>query len=37
MKTLCLIPARKNSQRLKNKNLNKIKGETFIERTIKLA
>ena len=37
MKTLCLIPARKNSQRLKNKNLNKIKGETLIERTLKLA
>ena len=37
MKFLCLIPARKNSKRLKNKNFQKIKGEMLIEKTLKLA
>jgi len=37
MRFLCLIPARKNSKRLKNKNFQKIKGEMLIERTLKLA
>ena len=37
MKLLCLIPARKNSRRLKNKNFLKINGEMLIEKTIKLA
>ncbi len=37
MKFLCLIPARKNSKRLKNKNFQKIRGEMLIEKTLKLA
>ena len=37
MRFLCLIPARKNSKRLKNKNFQKIKGEMLIEHTLKLA
>ena len=37
MKFLCLIPARKNSKRLKNKNFQKIKREMLIEKTLKLA
>ena len=36
-KTICIIPARKNSKRIKNKNLLKIKGETLIDICIKLS
>ncbi len=35
--TICIIPARKNSKRIKNKNLLKIKGKTLIEISINLA
>ncbi len=31
---LAIIPARKNSKRIKNKNLKKINGKTLIDRTI---
>ena len=37
MKILCLIPARKNSQRLKNKNFLKINGISLVEKTIQLV
>lgn len=36
-KTICIIPARKNSKRIKNKNLLKIRGETLIDICIKLS
>ena len=34
MNNLIIIPARKNSVRLKNKNILKIKNKTLIEHTI---
>ena len=34
MKNIIIIPARKGSQRLKNKNLLKIKNKTLVEKTI---
>lgn len=37
MTFLCVIPARKNSKRIKNKNLLKINGKTLISITIKEA
>jgi len=37
MKLLCLIPARKNSKRLKNKNLKLLKNLPLINHTINLA
>ena len=37
MKLLCIIPARKNSKRLKNKNILKLNGKLLIEWTIILA
>ena len=37
MKILCIIPARKNSKRIKNKNLKKIFSESLIYWTIKFA
>lgn len=33
---ICVIPARKGSKRVKNKNLLKIKNKTLIEHTIKI-
>jgi CMP-N-acetylneuraminic acid synthetase len=36
-KTLCFIPARGGSERLKNKNLKKISGKTLVEITCQLA
>ena len=37
MNNLIIIPARKNSIRLKNKNILKIKNKTLIEHTIIFA
>jgi CMP-N,N'-diacetyllegionaminic acid synthase len=37
LKILIIIPARKNSKRLKNKNLLKIKKKSLIQRTIDIA
>ena len=37
MNNLIIIPARKNSVRLKNKNILKIKNKTLIEHTIIFA
>ena len=37
MKILAVIPARKNSQSIKNKNLKKIGNISLIENTIKFA
>ena len=37
MKILAVIPARKNSQSIKNKNLKKIGNSSLIENTIKFA
>ena len=37
MKILALILARKNSIRLKNKNLKKINSKTIVERSIEIA
>ncbi len=37
MKCLAIIPARRNSKRLKNKNKKKLKGKPLIEYTIDLA
>ena len=37
MKILYLILARKNSKRLKNKNLSKINNQTLVQLTIKFA
>ena len=37
MKLLCIIPARKNSKRLKNKNILKLNGKLLIEWSIILA
>ena len=37
MNYLTLIPARKNSKRIKNKNLIKINGVSLIDRTIAAA
>jgi len=34
LKILIIIPARKNSKRLKNKNLLKINNKSLIQRTI---
>ena len=36
-KTICIIPARKNSKRIKNKNLLKINGKTLVDICIKLS
>ena len=35
MKKLFLIPAKKNSQGIKSKNLLKINGKSLVERTLK--
>jgi len=35
--TICIIPARKNSARIKNKNLLKISNKSLVEICIKLA
>ncbi len=35
--TICIIPARKNSKRIKNKNLLKINGKTLVEICIQLS
>ncbi|MBC85497.1 MAG: hypothetical protein CL454_11655 [Acidimicrobiaceae bacterium] len=37
MSIYCIIPARKGSKRIKNKNLIKINGEYLINRTVKHA
>lgn len=37
MKVFALIPAKKKSKRLRNKNLKKIKGKTLIEITLSIA
>lgn len=37
MKILCIIPARKNSKGIKNKNLKKINGKSLLEITIDLS
>ncbi len=37
MKILCLIPARKNSKRIKNKNFIKLKGKSLVDRTLDIA
>ena len=37
MKSLCVIPARKNSKRLPNKNLLKLNGKSLIEYTLDAA
>ena len=37
MKNLIIIPARKGSKRLKNKNFLKLNGKTLLEHTIKFA
>lgn len=37
MSFICLIPARKNSKRIKNKNLLKIKGKTLVSIAIQEA
>ena len=37
MNILCLIPARKNSVGIKNKNLKKINNVPLVLRSIKLA
>ena len=36
-KTICFIPARKGSKRVKDKNLRKINNKTLIEITINQA
>ena len=36
-KTICFIPARKGSERVKDKNLRKINNKTLIEITINQA
>ena len=35
--TICIIPARSGSKRIKNKNIQKIKGVPIIGKTIKIA
>ena len=37
MKNLIIIPARKGSKRLKNKNFLKLNGKTLLEHTIEFA
>ena len=37
MNNLIIIPARKNSERLKNKNILKIKNLTLVEHSINFA
>ena len=37
MKILCLIPARKNSNRVKNKNFVKINGKSLVDRALSIA
>jgi pseudaminic acid cytidylyltransferase len=36
-KNICLIPARSGSKRIKNKNIKKFLGKTFLERAIRTA
>ena len=37
MRFICLIPARKNSKRLKNKNFINLKGKPLVELTLNLS
>ena len=37
MRFICLIPARKNSKRLKNKNFINLKGKPLVEWTLNLS
>ena len=36
-KNICLIPARGESKRIKNKNIKKFLGKPFLERVIETA
>ena len=35
--TVCIIPARSGSKRIKNKNIKPFKGKPMIERAIEIA